>query len=481
MKKAKSILALLMAFVMLMSFAVTGSAATVAEEKESNNDSKTATAFGFITEIKGALGDATDVDWYSFTNNDDAGLATLSLKHDKIADANKDLAYFEVNIYESTAKKILATFRSTGAQETATSPSFSIDKGATYYVEVRMGTIHSETLAYSIIGSIDKGAYIEREPNNLSATSTALELSTRGNAKIYYGSIAYSEGDVDWYRINPSEKGVVYVYLYNGSTPSEFKATLYSHDETKDGALREQEITSVTVNPNQESAVSVAVGVSKKEYMLKIEGVNDNIGGYKTRVFFEAASDAEAEYNGEQGFATEIEVGKPLRGTISQVKDVDYFKFKAVGEDNVGFKISLGSVNEASTADGSWYITVTDAATKEVVAEIYEDEVKPGKATVFSTEKLVAGRIYYIKVEKGGTLNTEIYKLGITAIEPEKTDDPVSGLGFFEQIKVYWGEFMKNFEGWFEQINIMGIITNILPGIMEAMPALFTWLFSLFG
>lgn len=480
MKKAKSILALLMAFVMLMSFAVTGSAATVAEESEPNNDSKTATAFGFITEIKGALGDAADVDWYSFTNNDGAGLATLTLKHDEIVDANKDLAYFEVNIYESTAKKILATFRSTGAQKAATSPSFSIDKGATYYVEVRMGTIHSESLAYSIIGSIDKGAYIEKEPNNLSATSTALELSTRGNAKIYYGSI--SPSDVDWYRIVPSEKGVVYVYIYNGNTPSEFKATLYSHDEGKDGVLKEQPITSVSVNKNQESAVSVAVGVSKKEYMLKIEGVDDNIGGYKTRVFFEAASDAEAEYNGEEGFATDIELNKPLRGTISQSSDVDYFRFKAVGEDNVGFKISLGSVNEASTADGGWYITVTDAATKDIVAEIYEDEVKPGKATVFSTETLVAGRYYYIKITKGGTLDTEIYKLGITAIEPEKTDDgDVSGLSFFEQIKVYWNEFMKNFEGWFEQINIMGIITNILPGIMEAMPALFTWLFSLFG
>lgn len=479
MKKAKSILALLMAFVMLMSFAVTGSAATVAEESESNNDSKTANAFGFGTEMKGALGDSADEDWYSFTN-DAAGLATITIKHDEIADANKDLAYFEVLIYESTATKVLASFRSTGAQKTATSPSFSIDAGATYYVVIRMGTIHSETLAYSIIGSFDKGAYVEKEPNNLSATATSLALSTRGDAKIYYGSIA--PADVDWYKITPTAKGVVYVYLYNGSTPADYKATLYSHDETKDGVLIEQEITTVTVNSNQESAVSVAVGVDKKEYMLKIEGVDDNIGGYKTRVYFEAASDAEAEYNNEQGFATIIELDKPLRGTISQNKDVDYFKFKAVGEDNIGFKISLGSVNEASTADGSWYITVTDAATKEVVAEIYEDEVKPGEATVFSTEKLVAGRYYYIRVEKGGTLNTEIYKLGITAIEPENTDDgDVSGLSFVEQIKVYWAQFMKNFEGWFEQINIMGIITSILPGIIEAMPALFTWLFSLFG
>ena len=491
MKKAKSILALLMAFVMLMSFAVTGSAATVAEESEDNGTAKTADAFGFGTEIKGVLDKSTDTDWYSFTP-DASGLAYVNLKHDEIADANKDLAYFEATIYDATAAtnesaaKILATFRSTGAQKTSASPSFAIDKGVTYFIKVTMGTIHSETLSYSLIASIESGALTEKEPNNIAAKATPLELSTRGNAKIYYGSIsvpenAQAEDDVDWYRIVPSAKGVVYVYLYNGTIPADFKATLYSHYEKANGVLDEKVVTTVEIDSNKTDAMSVAIGVDAKEYMLKIEGLNECVGGYKTRVFFEAASDAEAEYNNTEEKANEFTVGKAVRGTISHDTDVDCFKFKAVGEDNVGFKISLGSAASDVKVAGSWYISVKDAATKETVSEIYKDVVNAGKAVEFTTEKLVAGRYYYVTVEKGGTLTTDIYKLSVTKIEPKPDDGNNNNGDFFAQIKAYWAEFWKNFEGWFEQINIIGIVKDLLPGIVNAMPELFAFIFNLFG
>ena len=486
MKKAKSILALLMAFLMLMSFAVTGSAATVAEESEDNGTAKTADAFGFGTEIKGVLDKSTDTDWYSFTP-DASGLAYVNLKHDEIADANKDLAYFEATIYDSTATKILATFRSTGAQKTSASPSFAIDKDVTYFIKVTMGTIHSETLSYSLIASLESGALTEKEPNNIAAKATTLELSTRGNAKIYYGSISVPENDnaaadVDWYRIVPSAKGVVYLYLYNGTIPADFKATLYSHYEKANGELDEKIVTSVEIDSNKADAVSVAIGVDKKEYMIKIEGLNENVGGYKTRVFFEPASDAEAEYNNTEDKANEFSVGKAVRGTISHEKDVDCFKFKAVGEDNVGFKIALGSADTNVKVAGSWYISVKDAATQETVAEIYKDVVNAGKTVEFTTGKLVAGRNYYVTIEKGGVLTTDIYSLKVTAIQPEPdAGDGDNNGDFFAQIKAYWNEFWKNFEGWFEQINIVGIIKDILPGVAGAMPELFAFIFNMFG
>lgn len=476
MKKAKSILALLMAFLMLMSVAVTGSAATVAEEKEPNSDSKTATAFGFGTEIKGVLGESTDADWYSFTN-DAAGLANVTIKHDEIADASKDLAYFEIVIYDASLKE-LASFRSTGAEKSTASPSFAIDAAATYYIKVVMGTVHSETLEYALIASFDKGAYTEKEPNNQSATATNLELSTKGNAKHYYGTIASTGNDVDFYRVAPGANGVIYLYLYNGNTPADYKATLYTHDEHADGALEEIEISSITINSNEDSKVSVAIGVTAKEYMLKIEGLNGKTGGYRTRVYFEAASDAEWEYNNREKDANIISVGGSLRGTISQAGDVDFFKFKAAGADNIGFDISLGSADANSKADGTWYITVTDATDGSIVAEAEKDEVKAGAATVISTDSLVAGRYYYIKVEKGGTYNSEIYKLSVTAIEPEENDgSDTENLEFTEQIKVYWGMFWKNFEGWFEQIDIPAIVESIAASVATV----FTMLFSTMG
>ena len=140
MKKAKSIVALLMAFVMLMSFAVTGSAATsdaVASEKEVNNDFNTATPFGFDTKIKGVLATANDKDVFSFTAKND-GLATVIISHDEIDDASQDIAYFEISVYDA-AKKEIVMFRSTGAEKEAKSPSFPVSAKATYFVEVTMG------------------------------------------------------------------------------------------------------------------------------------------------------------------------------------------------------------------------------------------------------------------------------------------------------------------------------------------------------
>lgn len=474
MKKAKSILALFMAFIMLMSFAVTGSAETVAVETESNNELKTASAFGFGTEIKGVLDVSTDVDWYSFTS-DAAGLAAVTVKHDEIADASKELAYFDIAIKDANGND-LATFRSTGAEKNSVSPSFAIDAGVTYYIVVKMGTVHSETLEYALIASFDKNAKTENEPNNQAATATNLELSTKGNAKHYYGTIASTGTDVDWYRVAPGANGVIYLYLYNGNIPADFKATLYTHDEYADGALREVEITSIEINSNEESKTSVAIGVTAKEYMLKIEGINGKKGGYRTRVYFEAATDAEWEYNNGKTDANTIAVGSSIRGTVSMPSDVDYFKFKAVNTDNIGFNISLGSYNVASKAEGTWYVTVYDATPNgEVIAE--KVEVKAGEPTVITTESLVAGRFYYVVVEKGGTYNSEIYQLKVTEIVPEKDDDDTDGLSFGEQIKVYWGMFWKNFEGWFDQIDIPAIVSSIAKSVTTV----FTILFSTMG
>lgn len=480
MKKAKSILALFMAILTLMSFAVTGSAATAvaaSEEKEPNNDVGNANAFGFGTEIKGDLVTADDVDWYSFTS-DAAGLACVTIKHNEIADASKDIAYFQIFVYsEDDTGKALVDFRSTGAEKTVSSPSFAIDAKKTYFIKIEMGTTHSATLEYSIAASFDMGAYTEKEPNNQSATATVLELSTKGVSKQYYGTIDSTGKDVDFYRITPKEQGVVYLYIYNGATAGDYKATLYTHDERADGVLDEVEISSVSINSNEDNARSVAIGVTAREYMLKVEGLNGKTGGYRTRVYFEPVSDAEWEYNNRASLANLIDVGKSLRGTISQASDVDFYKFKAVGADNVGYKISLGSANAESKEKGTWYITVTDAATGSVVSDIFNYEVKAGSPTVLSTEPLVAGRFYYIEVKKGGNLNTEIYKIGVTAIEPPKDDDGKTDLSFFEQISDYWNKFLKNFDGWFEQIDVGAIVASIAASAVTVL----TYLFSAMG
>ena len=470
----KKFIALFMAFLMVMSFGVSGFAAETAEEKESNDDAKTATAFGFGTTIKGALEVADDKDYFSFTS-DAAGLASVSLAHNEIVDASKNLAFFAITVYDAGLKEIVS-FNSTGADKTVASPSFAIDAETTYYVMVEMGTVHNENLEYSITASFDKGAYTEKEPNNQAATATNLELSTSGNAKHYFGTIASTGKDVDFYRIAPSKQGVIYIYLYNGATPSDFKATLYTHDEFEDGQLREVPITAIEINSNEDSKMSVGIGVAKKEYMLKIEGTNNKTGGYRTRVFFEPKTVTECEYNNEGGDANVIALEKNIQANISYAPDVDFFKFKA-GDNNIGYKISIASLNKDSKNAGSWLVTVRDGSTQAPLKGSEKVEVKAGTSVFIPTEKLVAGRWYYIEVTKGGTLNTEVYEIKVNAIVPVKDDDKDDSneVSFGDQIAIYWGQFWKNFEGWFEQIDVMSIVKDIASSVVTV----FTLLFSM--
>lgn len=483
MKKAKSILALLMAFAMLMSFAVTGSAAAdaVAAEKELNNDFKTATAFGFATKIKGVLGTATDVDYFTFTA-DAEGLATVTLAHDEIVDASKDAAYFAITVYDASEKEV-AAFRSTGAEKETVSPSFAVSAKATYFVVVEMASIHSDILEYTIIASFDKNALTEKEPNNQAATATNLELSTSGSSKSYYGTIASEGKDVDFYRVAPAKDGVIYLYLYNGNIPSDFKATLYTHYEGVNGVLLEEEVASITIDSNTEYAKSVAIGVYGKEYMLKVEGINGKTGGYRTRVFYQAVSDAEKEYNDAANLYNSLTVGKPLRGTIAQNGDVDFYSFKAA-KDNAGYKISIALADDKAPKTGSWNITVTEGKTQNIVSKVEKVEIKADKPAVISIGVLPTDRNYYIKVEQGGTLTTEIYKINVEALTPaagDNTDNNEDQKSFGEQIKEYFNKFWGNFSEWVDEVNFIGILMNLLPSIGSAMPTLFTWIISLFG
>ncbi|MBR5561880.1 MAG: hypothetical protein IKW12_01910 [Clostridia bacterium] len=487
MKKAKSILALLMAFVMLMSFAVTGSAANsdaIAEEKEANNSFKTATAFGFATKIKGILDESNDIDYYSFTANS-AGLATVTIAHNLIEDANKDLAYFEITVYDGAEKEQLV-FRSTGSEKETVSQSFAISQGATYFIKVEMGTIHSETLEYSVTASFDKGALVEKEPNNQAAVATPLELSKSGSAKIYYGNISSTGSDVDFYRVALAKNGVIYIYLYNGNIPGDFKATLYTHYETVDGVLIEEPITSVEINSNEEYKMSAAIGVYGKEYMLKVEGINGKTGDYRTRVFYQEVSDAEMEYNNKPNLYNSIPVGSSLRGTISHdtitSTDIDYYGFKAT-KDNVGYEISLSLADDKSPKTGSWYITVTEGKNAGVVAEANKIEVKAGETKVIKTGVLEAGRNYYIEVEAGSTHTAEIYRLSVKAIVPEEKPNPDEPTDFWAQLKAYFQIFWdNNFKNWVDDgVNFIGMLSNLIPSIIQGLPTLFTWLLSFLG
>ncbi len=472
MKKAKSILALLMAFVMLMSFGVSGYAVETASEKEPNNSIETATAFGFGTEIKGDLEVAGDEDYYSFSSKT-SGLASVTLKHGDIADKS-DYPYFIVTVYNSAGRAI-DEFKSTAADKSVKSEAFQIEADAVYYVKVTAGTVYSGSVPYVLFAEFDKSALTEKEPNDTPSAGTPLELSVSGSAKRYYGTISKEGTDVDFYKIKPATKGVIYVYLYNGSTPADFKASLYAFDDGREAALIDVPISEIKIDSNTQSVQSVGIGVDATEYMVKIEGLNGTTGGYSTRVFFQPATVAETEYNNSYIYADSVKVGGSVQGTTSHIYDIDWFQFEAEG-NNAGHTITIGSLNNKSTNEGSWLVTLYEMVNKELVPiEGAEGiQVRAGAPMQIKTAKdeLVAGKIYYLSIQKSATYNDEIYQISIATIKSTEDEKPSEGVGFFEQIKIYFEQFMKNFEGWFEEINVMAIVSSITASVIKVLTIL---------
>ena len=89
MKKAKSVLSIVMAMLVVMSCMFADSAAEVTE-KEDNGTAATAVSFEIKDTVKGALSKIDDVDYYSF-KVEKAGLVTVSVAHNAIAGASPSI------------------------------------------------------------------------------------------------------------------------------------------------------------------------------------------------------------------------------------------------------------------------------------------------------------------------------------------------------------------------------------------------------
>ena len=99
---------------------------------------------------------------------------------------------------------------------------------------------------------------------------------------------------------------------------------------------------------------------------------------------------------------------------------------------------------------------------------VKETVVTNKEAVKIETEKLDAGT-YYIVVEGGSPLNSGIYEVSVASkAKPEDDGDDEEEKNLWDRIKALdWGAFMENFNGWFEQINIKGIVSSISSSIIK--------------
>ena len=472
MKKAKKIIAVLLALLVVMGCSMSAFAATELTEEEINDTYNAANTMGLANKIKAVLDDADDVDYFSFEITDPC-LITVNIEHAAINAATS--TYFTVDVINANGEDVI-TFKSKGSDATTSSAPFAAEKG-TYYVAVSMGQSHSATLEYTLSATVDTAANTEKEPNDDASKATAMSLSTSSSKKQYYGTIVNKddpltsevEVDVDYYSLDIPAAGAVYFYLYNGaSNKGNYKATLYAYLDGANGQPVAYSLGSIDITSNEAYVISPSVGVNSGNYLLKVEGINGSVGGYQTRVYYLTDDNSEYEYNNTKDYANTINKTKITNGTITfgstfDKNDFDYYRFQ-VTDSNGGATIKL-KVNDSYKAnEGQWTVSVI-APNNSVIKKFDAINTKAGEV---ETDVLEAG-VYYICVEAGNVLSSDLYELTVK-INPAKADDNSDddSSSFIDQVKdLPWNDFLSNFTGWFENINILGIITSLFSSIMQ--------------
>lgn len=451
MKKIKSIIALLLSVLMLASCVVTASAAEI-EEKEPNNSSSVATAFELGKKIEGVLASADDVDYYSFKAAK-TGLATIKFEHAAVTGADVSVTYFDVAVYNSASNTAVSEFTSAGSS-TSDTATLIVIANETYYISVEKGMVYDGTVGYGLTVTVDEKIASETEPNNTIDKANKIELSVPNNAKYYYGAI--SGDDVDYFKVTVPSNGVINLYLYNEFSPKgNFTAKLLAFEEDANGAQAAREVTSIAVTDKEESKIGPSVCVAAGDYILAIDG---DAGSYKTRVYFRAVANTETENNDSTLQADEITVGTTYKATLDEKTDKDYFKFTAPS-GNVGYDITF-----TATKNAKWNVRLFNSDGVAVTETLKVSSTDSSKSAKIETYPLAAGA-YYIEVTAGETFDSDIYEINVTAKKASIEPEPEKNL--FDKIgDLNWGALWDNFAGWFEQIDIMGMISDMFSSIM---------------
>lgn len=459
MKKAKKLVALLLAFLMAFTCGVCAFAAETTEE-ESNNTPETANEFKVEDFVSGRLSSEDDKDCFAFTA-ENAGMATVTFEHDTVA---THMSYFNVKVLDKN-DNIENEFAVYADEASTVSAAFSVSAGK-HVIVVSAGQVTNTTITYKVSVKIDTEARAEKEPNDSAALATELELSYSGAPKKYLGNIA--SGDKDVYSVKIDKPGFIYLYIYNtNGVAGDYTATLSQKTEGTGGTVVESEIASISIDKNEESVMSSPVGVDKGVYYYTVTG---SIGGYEVRVYFsESTVEYESEYNNNKDNADTFTIGKEIVGSTYDAADEDWFKFTLTEANRqVYLEVKAGSDVQGTA---KWNIVLYDAngnqksdatATNTTGAKIRLAELDPG--TYFVKIKCDsayenAGR-YYIS-----TSEAEV-------IKPEPSNVIEAFKEFFAEIKaIDWSGFWGNFTGWFGKIDFISIVKSMYNSIKSIIGA----------
>ena len=442
MKFAKTLVALLLAVLMLGSTAVLGFAANDLEA-EPNDTTDTATLFSVGKTVEGNLNTSEDVDYFTFVT-DKAGLVTVTFAHET---ADSGASYFEVAVLGEDGR-VYSTAISAGnsASEKLTFGA----KAGTFFVEVKSGNVHSSK-NYSVTAAVDTTKLTEAEANDVSTDANALKLSTSAaDMNVYEGTI--TDADVDYYSFTAPKDGYVNLYLdAYGIKKGALKVSLIAF--YGDGENREKTLGTLTRKAGDADAYSDQISISAKEYYLKVEGDSAQaVGGYSTMVYFTANAGSEHEFNNETNVADVVTATTPLFGSTFDENDVDYFKVTTTAAKNMTLTIKASSY---VTGDASWNVVISTAEAPDTPIEGGTKMVTKASALTFDFPAKTA-QTYYIKVTAGSVVNSGRYTISVS-----ETPVPEKQASLWERIKALDWSLWKDAFSFFKEIKVWDVTVSI--------------------
>ena len=155
-------------------------------------------------------------------------------------------------------------------------------------------------------------------------------------------------------------------------------------------------------------------------------------------------------------FATALSEGNLIYGSVFDKNDADFYAIKIAEKTKYTVKVTADP--KTVTADGQWKVTVFNAKNEVVTGPVSATKAKAAEVAIAGLE---AGT-YYVKVEGGDILNTNIY-----TIELANGGADTDNMSFKELLgNIKWKTFLDNFAGWLGQVNIGKIVKDIVASIV---------------
>lgn len=366
-----------------------------AAETEPNNTKAQANTLALNGNNSGAIGTATDVDWWKVTTNADGKLNVTITVSNSI--------YLWCQIYDNNGTTVLSQDYTSG---TKTISKDGLAAG-TYFLKL-YPYYSGEKPVYTISNTLTVPAQAnDVEPNGTKAQAKVLPLnsSKTGHINYYYNSV---RDTLDWYEVTTTADGRIRLTVSSANGQNVW-AYLYDNNGITELASGYTSGTAAVVNKD---------GLAAGTYYVKVKTYyTDEFAPYTlSDSLFSPAEPNNAEPDSTRALAATL----PLNG-------------KKTGHINYYYNNHKDSVDwykVTTNADGRLRLTMTSGNGQNVWAYLFDNDAKTllasgytsGSAVVVNKDGLAAGT-YYVRVNTYYTSEWAPYTIADSLFKPTQAND----------------------------------------------------------